>query len=99
MWLGARSLEWEGQKRPVVLHAPKNGFLYVLDRRDGKVLAAHSITYQNWANGVDLTTGRPNLTPDGTIEVTFATTDRLSAAYLAGRDGFRHRLIIMLPAN
>jgi len=42
---------------------------------------------------------RPNLTPAGTIEVTFATTDRLSAAYLAGRDGFRHRLIVMLPAN
>jgi hypothetical protein len=42
---------------------------------------------------------RPNLTPSGTIEVTFATTDRLSAAYLAGRDGFRHKLIIMLPAN
>lgn len=53
-------MEWEGQKRPVVLHAPKNGFLYVLDRRDGKLLAAHSITYQNWANGVDLKTGRPN---------------------------------------
>ena len=42
---------------------------------------------------------RPNLTPAGTIEVTFATADRLSAAYLAGRDGFRHRLIVMLPAN
>ena len=42
---------------------------------------------------------RPNLTPAGSIEVTFATTDRLSAAYLAGRDGFRHKLIVMLPAN
>ena len=42
---------------------------------------------------------RPNLSPAGTIEVTFATTDRLSAAYLAGRDGFRHKLIVMLPAN
>ena len=42
---------------------------------------------------------RPNLTPTGTIEVIFATTDRLSAAYLAGRDGFRHKLIVMLPAN
>jgi hypothetical protein len=32
--------------------------------------------------------------------VTFATTDRLSAAYLVGRDGFfRHRLVVMLPAN
>jgi hypothetical protein len=43
---------------------------------------------------------RPNLTPDAVIEVTFATTDRLSAAYLVGRDGFfRHRLVVMLPAN
>jgi hypothetical protein len=37
---------------------------------------------------------------DAVIEVTFATADRLSAAYLAGRDGFfRHRLVVMLPAN
>ena len=43
---------------------------------------------------------RPNLTPDAVIEVTFATSDRLSAAYLVGRDGlFRHRLVVMLPAN
>ena len=43
---------------------------------------------------------RPNLTPDAVIEVTFATADRLSAAYLVGRDGlFRHRLVVMLPAN
>ena len=43
---------------------------------------------------------RPNLSPDAVIEVTFATTDRLSAAYLAGPDGvFRHRLVVMLPAN
>lgn len=42
---------------------------------------------------------RPNLTPDAVIEVTFATADRLSAAYLVGRDGFRHRLVVMLPAK
>lgn len=43
---------------------------------------------------------RPNLPPDAVIEVTFATADRLSAAYLAGRDGlFRHRLVVMLPAK
>lgn len=59
-------MDWEGQKRPVVLHAPKNGFLYVLDRRDGQLLAAHSITYQNWAKGVDLKTGRPNFLPENT---------------------------------
>ena len=43
---------------------------------------------------------RPNLVPDAKIEVTYDTTDRLSAAFLAGRDGwFRHRLVVMLPAN
>ncbi|MBB4640596.1 PQQ-dependent dehydrogenase, methanol/ethanol family [Rhizorhapis suberifaciens] len=57
-------LEVDGQKRPVVLHAPKNGFLYVIDRRDGKLLRAHSLVHQNWANGVDLKTGRPRLTPE-----------------------------------
>ncbi len=43
---------------------------------------------------------RPNLPPDATIEVAYDTSDRLSAAYLAGRDGwFRHKLVVMLPAN
>lgn len=42
---------------------------------------------------------RPNLAPTGVVEVVFATSDRLSAAYLAGRDGFRHKLVVMLPAN
>ena len=43
---------------------------------------------------------RPILQPDAVLEVTYATTDRLSAAYLIGRDGWtRHRLVVMLPAN
>lgn len=53
----------DGQDRPVVLHAPKNGFLYVLDRRDGKLLRANPIVRTNWASGVDLKTGRPRLNP------------------------------------
>lgn len=54
----------EGEKRPVVIHAPKNGFLYILDRRDGRLLSAKPIAYMNWADGVDLKTGRPRLRPD-----------------------------------
>ena len=30
-------LEWDGKPRKVLLHAPKNGFSYVLDRADGKL--------------------------------------------------------------
>jgi len=54
----------DGEARPVVLHAPKNGFLYVLDRRDGKLLRAHALVRMNWADGVDMKTGRPRLTPE-----------------------------------
>lgn len=56
-------LKVDGKDTPVVLHAPKNGFLYVLDRRDGKVLRASPLVRMNWASGVDLKTGEPILTP------------------------------------
>jgi quinohemoprotein ethanol dehydrogenase len=52
----------DGIKRPVILHAPKNGFLYVLDRRDGKLLRANKFAKVNWADRIDLATGRPVLT-------------------------------------
>lgn len=48
-----------GVQHPVVLHAPKNGFLYLLDRRNGKLLRANPIVRTNWATKVDLKTGRP----------------------------------------
>ncbi len=41
-----------GEKdRPVVLHAPKNGFLYILDRRDGKLLSAKPIARRELDQG------------------------------------------------
>ncbi|HEY7616751.1 MAG TPA: PQQ-dependent dehydrogenase, methanol/ethanol family, partial [Terriglobales bacterium] len=49
----------EGQSRKVLLHAPKNGFFYVMDRTNGKVISAKPYTYINWASGVDMATGRP----------------------------------------
>ena len=49
-----------GQMKKVLLHAPKNGFFYVLDRQTGKLLSAEPfIANINWATHVDLTTGRP----------------------------------------
>ena len=49
----------DGQERPVVIHAPKNGFLYILDRRDGTLLRANPIVRVNWAKGIDPATGKP----------------------------------------
>lgn len=52
-------MEIEGQKRKVIMQAPKNGFFYVLDRITGKLISAEPYTYMNWATGVDKTTGKP----------------------------------------
>ena len=52
-------LEIGGRTRKVILQAPKNGFFYVIDRTDGKLISAERYTAQNWAEKIDLATGRP----------------------------------------
>src|SRR6185369_7421835 len=51
-----------GQMRKVMIQANKNGFLYVLDRTNCKLIAAHPFVKVNWATHIDLATGRPVLT-------------------------------------
>ena len=49
-----------GAPRKVLLHAPKNGFFYVIDRQSGRLLsAAPYVPGLTWATHVDLATGRP----------------------------------------
>jgi PQQ-dependent dehydrogenase (methanol/ethanol family) len=52
-------LDIKGQKTPVALKADRNGFFYVLDRRNGKLLSAEKFIDLNWAKSIDMTTGRP----------------------------------------
>jgi quinohemoprotein ethanol dehydrogenase len=51
-------------ERPVIMHAPKNGFFFVVDRETGQPLLAEPIVRVNWASGFDLATGRAILTLD-----------------------------------
>src|SRR6266851_1296897 len=51
-----------GQTRKVMIQANKNGFMYVLDRTNCKLIAAHPYVKVNWASRIDLATGRPVLT-------------------------------------
>jgi alcohol dehydrogenase (cytochrome c) len=51
-----------GQLRKVMIQANKNGFLYVVDRTNCKLIAAHPYVKVNWATEIDLKTGRPELT-------------------------------------
>ena len=49
----------DGRKRSVVMNAPKNGFYYVIDRKDGKLISAEKFAKATWADRIDLKTGRP----------------------------------------
>jgi alcohol dehydrogenase (cytochrome c) len=51
-----------GRTRKVAIQANKNGFLYVLDRTNCQLIAAHPFAKVNWATHIDLATGRPVLT-------------------------------------
>jgi quinohemoprotein ethanol dehydrogenase len=48
-----------GKPVKALLHAPKNGFFYVIDRSTGKLISAEKIGKVDWAESIDLKTGRP----------------------------------------
>ena len=48
-----------GQPRKVLITAPKNGFVYVLDRLTGKLISAKPFVPVTWAKGIDIASGRP----------------------------------------
>lgn len=49
----------DGKPRKVLMQAPKNGFFYVIDRANGKLISADNYAPVNWASGIDMATGRP----------------------------------------
>jgi quinohemoprotein ethanol dehydrogenase len=49
----------DGKKRQVLMQAPKDGFLYVIDRKTGKLISAGKIGKATWADRIDIATGRP----------------------------------------
>lgn len=52
-------LEIKGEKKKVLMQAPKNGFFYVIDRTNGKFISGDPFVYTNWAKKLDSTSGRP----------------------------------------
>ena len=49
----------DGDMRKVILHADRNGFFYVIDRTNGKLLRGFPFGKVNWATHIDMKTGRP----------------------------------------
>lgn len=58
----------DGAPRKVLMHAPKNGFFYVLDREDGALISAEKLGKVTWAERIDLHTGRPVEVPGARYE-------------------------------
>jgi len=47
-------IELKGEKRKMLMQAPKNGFFYILDRATGELLSAEKYTAKNYHNlGID----------------------------------------------
>ena len=56
--------EWQGKPRQLMLHANRNGFFYVFDRRDGTLLLAKPfVRTLTWASGIGKD-GRPIKLPN-----------------------------------
>jgi quinohemoprotein ethanol dehydrogenase len=54
----------DGQRRHVIMQAPKNGYFYVLDRKTGKFISGAPLQKITWANGLDPKTGCPIINPE-----------------------------------
>jgi quinohemoprotein ethanol dehydrogenase len=52
-------LEVDGETVKALLHAPKNGFFYVINRENGELISAEPFADVNWASHVDMKTGKP----------------------------------------
>jgi alcohol dehydrogenase (cytochrome c) len=53
------TLPVNGKETKVLMDVNRNGFLYVLDRTNGHLLAANAYVKVNWASGIDMKSGRP----------------------------------------
>src|ERR1700687_2966309 len=54
----------KGQNHPALAHFDRNGYAYVLDRTNGKLLAINKFDPTvNWATGIDAATGKPTVDP------------------------------------
>jgi quinohemoprotein ethanol dehydrogenase len=59
----------DGKSRKTIMHAPKDGFFYVLDRTNGKLLSANNYIPNTWASHIDMKTGRPVVNPEAMVQV------------------------------
>jgi PQQ-dependent dehydrogenase (methanol/ethanol family) len=72
---------YQGKPRKLMLHADRNGFFYVFDRTDGKLLLAKSFMHRvTWASGIGAD-GKPVRVPPGELSCPDHATNWNGTAY------------------
>jgi quinohemoprotein ethanol dehydrogenase len=61
-------LDIKGKNVKAIMHAPKNGFFYVIDRSSGQLVTAEPFADANWATHIDPDSGRPVERPGARYE-------------------------------
>lgn len=56
-------MPWQGQQRKLLVHAGRTGFVFVMDRQSGQLLAATPFEPVTWTSGYDLKTGQETVPP------------------------------------
>lgn len=74
-------LDIGGRKRQVLLHAPKNGFFFVIDRKTGVPVSVDNFVPVNWARGYDPKTWRPIERPEARYEENGGDWEAIPSAF------------------
>ncbi len=75
------TLKIDGADRKVLLHAPKNGYFFVVDRQTGVPVSVTNFVPTNWADGYDPKTWRPRERPEARYELNGGDWSALPSAF------------------
>lgn len=69
-------MPWQGKERKLLIHPGRTGFVFVMDRETGELLAADKyLPSTNWANSYNLKTGEPDINLDKRVHFGKYSTD------------------------
>jgi alcohol dehydrogenase (cytochrome c) len=78
-------LKIDGQSAPVFMKADRNGFFFVVNRNDGKLISADKFTNVTWAKNYDVAAGKPVEAADKRLNATTETKD-VCPSWMGGKN-------------
>jgi lanthanide-dependent methanol dehydrogenase len=95
--------DWRGAKRQLLIHPDGNGYIYVLDRRAGEILAAQPFGLINATTDIDIAEARPRRNAAKVVRADVTTRDICPAwpgAVSAGASAFSSEAgLLYIPTN